>query len=124
MPVMNRLQSVLKERGIKNPNQLKLATKKADPENRGLSQRSSLNAWNDPFWSPSAPTLHLLCRTFNLQPGDFLFYVPDEETNFEVLASGESRPMPKIPRLDVAIEMSKYLGITLEDLARTVGLNP
>jgi DNA-binding Xre family transcriptional regulator len=124
MPVMNRLQSVLREKGIQNANQLKVATKKADPENRGISQSTSLQAWKDPFWVPSASTLYLLCQAFDIQPGDFLFYVPAEKTNYEILPSGESRPMPKIPRLDVAIEMAKHLGITLEDLARTVGLNP
>lgn len=121
---MNRLQGVLRKHGIQNSNQLKRATRKADSKKKGLGQATSLSAWNDPFWVPTAPTLQLICKTFNLQPGDFLFYVPDEQTNFDALQVEDSRPAPKIPRLDAAIEIAKHLGITLQELARTVGLNP
>lgn len=71
MPVMNKLRSVLEGKGIQNPNQLRTAT--------GIGQQTALDAWNDPFWVPSAPTLQTICRVFKIQPGDFLFYLDDDD---------------------------------------------
>lgn len=79
MPVMNRLRSVLEAQGIENPNQLRSATKRIDPTGKGIGQQTALDAWNDPFWVPSASTLQMICRTFKIQPGDFLFYWDDED---------------------------------------------
>jgi|GEM_PF-1452746 len=78
MPVMNKLRSVLKKKGIENPTQLKAAIKKADPKGKGIAQGTALSAWNDPFWTPTASVLDLICLTFDIQPGDFLFFVKDE----------------------------------------------
>lgn len=75
---MNKLRSVLVAKGIENANQLKVATRKADSQNRGIGQATALSAWNDPFWLPNASTLQLICRAFNIQPGDFLFYLEDD----------------------------------------------
>ncbi|MEG4377072.1 helix-turn-helix transcriptional regulator [Microcoleus sp. M2_D5] len=78
MPVMNKLRSVLVAKGIENANQLRVATKKADSQKKGIGQATALSAWNDPFWLPNASTLQLICRAFNIQPGDFLFYLEDD----------------------------------------------
>jgi DNA-binding Xre family transcriptional regulator len=71
MPVMNKLRNVLKSHGIQNPNQLRART--------GIGQQTALDAWNDPFWVPSAATLQTICQTFKIQPGDFLFYLHDDD---------------------------------------------
>ena len=78
MVVMNKLRSVLEAKGIKNPYQLKAAIKKADIKNKGIGQATALSAWNDPFWIPNGSTLQFICRAFDLQPGDFLFYLKDD----------------------------------------------
>lgn len=78
MPVMNKLRSVLVAKGIQNPYQLRAAIKKADPRNKGIAQGTALSAWNDPFWLPNASVLQLICRAFNIQPGDWLFYLEDD----------------------------------------------
>ena len=126
MPVMNRLQTVLRARGIENPNQFRVATKKADPEGKGLSPGASLSAWKNPYWVPAASSLQLICRTFGIQPGDFLFYVPDEKEVLEDDQTSESLQHPKtFPRLDVAIHLAKYLQFpSLEEFARSLGLDP
>lgn len=75
---MNKLRSVLKAKGIENPTQLRAKTREADPEKKGLAQGTALTAWNDPFWTPTGAVLDLICLAFDLQPGDFLFYVPND----------------------------------------------
>ncbi|MEG4406385.1 helix-turn-helix transcriptional regulator [Microcoleus sp. MON2_D5] len=80
---MNKLRSVLVAKGIENANQLKVATKKADPRKKGIGQATALSAWNDPFWLPNTSTLQLICRAFKIQPGDFLFYLEDDATEVD-----------------------------------------
>ena len=58
MTTMNKLRSVL--------------------EKKGIAQGTALSAWNDPFWTPTGSVLDLICLAFDLQPGDFLFFVKDD----------------------------------------------
>ena len=80
MTIMNRLRDVLEKRGISNPNQLRRRT--------GIGQQTALDAWNDPFWVPSATTLQTICRTFKIQPGDFLYYLDDDDDDMMANLSG------------------------------------
>jgi len=32
---------------------------------------------DDPNWVPSEKVLDVICRTFKIQPGEFLYWVPD-----------------------------------------------
>lgn len=89
MPVMNKLRSVLVAKGIENANQLRVATRKADSQNRGIGQATALSAWNDPFWLPNASTLQLICRAFKIQPGDFLFYLNDDAAEVDKVVEME-----------------------------------
>ncbi len=89
MPVMNKLRSVLVAKGIENANQLRVATKKADSQKKGIGQATALSAWNDPFWLPNASTLQLICKAFNIQPGDFLFYLEDDAAEVDQIVEME-----------------------------------
>ena len=46
----------------------------------GLSRETSERI-NDPNWVPSAQILDVICKTFKVQPGEFLYWVPDTETD-------------------------------------------
>lgn len=46
----------------------------------GLGATAATSALNDPSYFPTRKTAETLCRTFNIQPGSFLFFrVPGEE---------------------------------------------
>lgn len=46
----------------------------------GLGRGTCLSALNDPNWYPDQGTSEKLCKVFELQPGDFLFYEPEENS--------------------------------------------
>jgi hypothetical protein len=74
MPLRNRLKDVLAERlGEK-------ITAYRFKKLTGLGQETSLNALHNPDWYPDKRTAETICRTFNLQLADFLFYVDDSQT--------------------------------------------
>jgi len=70
MPVKNQLKKVLEER-YKQP-----LTAYKFRKLTGLGQETSLKIY-DPSWVPRPETLEVICKKFNLQPGDFLFYEDD-----------------------------------------------
>ena len=46
----------------------------------GLGSSAASSALNDPSYFPTRKTAETLCRTFNIQPGSFLFFrAPGEE---------------------------------------------
>ena len=67
MPVKNQLKKVLEERYQKPLTAYRFR------KLSGLGQATSLKI-NDPYWVPRPETLETICKKFNLQPGDFLFY--------------------------------------------------
>jgi Cro/C1-type HTH DNA-binding domain len=119
MPVMNNLQTLLLSRGIENPNQFRVATKKGDPEEKGIAPGTALEAWHNRLWVPSAPTLRMICKAFSWQPGDFLYYVPDEGDATNPINIGS---LPKTLTFLDAIVIAKRLNMTLEDLAEKLSL--
>jgi Cro/C1-type HTH DNA-binding domain len=119
---MNSLKILLQARGIENPNQLRLETRNKDPEKKGISPTTAGTAWHDPLWVPSAPTLRLLCLTFGIQPGDFLFYIPGEgESTAEPIDF--SRNITGKMSLSDAIIIARKLGVSLDTLAQSVKLD-
>jgi len=45
----------------------------------GISLRAAYLLLNDPHKVPSGDSMTAICRAYNIQPGDFLKYVPDEQ---------------------------------------------
>ncbi|WP_366054066.1 helix-turn-helix transcriptional regulator [Microcoleus sp. PH2017_34_RAT_O_A] len=74
MPVKNQLKRILEDRFQKPLTAYRFR------KLSGLGQATSLKI-NDPFWVPRPETLETICKTFNLQPGDFLFYEEDSENS-------------------------------------------
>jgi DNA-binding Xre family transcriptional regulator len=74
MPVKNQLKRILEERFQKPLTAYRFR------KLSGLGQATSLKI-NDPFWVPRPETLEVICKTFKLQPGDFLFYEEDSENS-------------------------------------------
>jgi hypothetical protein len=72
MPVKNRLKDVLTERLGEQITAYKFKQK------TGLGQSTSLNALGDPNWYPDKRTTEIICRVFNLQPGDFIYFTMEE----------------------------------------------
>lgn len=73
MPVRNCLKPVLEKKlGIQNLTGYKFG--KLTKLGRATSERI-----NDPNWIPNERSLEVICRTFQIQPGEFLYWVPDSE---------------------------------------------
>lgn len=68
MPVKNKLKQVLEGR-LKIDSLTAYRFRKLS----GVGQETALKI-NDPLWVPRPEVLELICKTFDLQPGDFLFY--------------------------------------------------
>ncbi|TAG93121.1 MAG: XRE family transcriptional regulator [Oscillatoriales cyanobacterium] len=71
MSVKNCLKPVLEER-LK----LKKLTSYRFRKLTGLSTGTAERI-DDPNWVPSEKVLDIICRTFRIQPGEFLYWVPD-----------------------------------------------
>jgi hypothetical protein len=73
MPLQNRLKDILAERlgGEITAYRFRKIT--------GLGQGTSLSALNNPDWYPDKKTAETVCKAFNIQPADFLFYVDDSQ---------------------------------------------
>ena len=72
MPVRNCLKPVLEKKlNIKKLTGYKFG--KLTGFGRATSERI-----HDPNWIPNEKTLDTICKTFRIQPGEFLFWVPDE----------------------------------------------
>lgn len=41
--------------------------------------RATSERIHDPNWIPNERTLETICKTFRIQPGEFLYWVPDPE---------------------------------------------
>ncbi len=88
MPVRNCLKPVLEK---------KLNIERLTPYRFGKLTglgRATSDRINDPNWIPSAETLETICRIFRIQPGEFIYWIPED--SFPVEASGISvyRDMP------------------------------
>lgn len=125
MPVMNNLKILLQSRGIENPNQFRVATQEADSEKKGIAPGTALTAWNDRLWVPSATTLRLICKTFQMQPGDFLYYASDEaiKNDKNVAFPVNINALPSSMTFSDAIVIAKRLGLTLETLAENLSIS-
>jgi len=72
MPVRNCLKPVLEK---------KLQISKLTPYRFGKLTglgRGTSDKINDPNWVPNERTLEIICKTFRLQPGDFLYWIPED----------------------------------------------
>ncbi len=85
MPVRNCLKPVLEKRL-----QIKNLTAYRFQKLTGLGRGTSIRI-NDPNWVPSSDTLQTICETFRLQPGEFLYWVPDESDLATIKASTLSK---------------------------------
>ena len=72
MPVRNCLKPVL-EKKLQIERLTPYRFQKLTGLGRGTSERI-----NDPEWVPNEQTLVTICKTFRIQPGEFLYWVPDE----------------------------------------------
>jgi len=75
MSVKNCLKPVLEEK-LK----LKNLTGYRFGKLTGLGRETSERI-NDPNWVPSEKTLDIICKTFRIQPGEFLYWVPDSDNS-------------------------------------------
>jgi DNA-binding Xre family transcriptional regulator len=91
MPVRNCLKPVLEEK-LK----LKKLTGYKFGKLTGLGRATSERI-HDPNWIPNERTLEIICKTFRIQPGEFLYWVPDE--------SDSIRPLPKRNSLPIAFKL-------------------
>lgn len=81
MPVQNCLKSVLEKRlGIQNLTGYRF--QKLTGLGRGTSSRI-----NDSSWVPNEQTLETICKTFKIQPGEFLYWVSDPDSDEDILRS-------------------------------------
>ena len=71
MSVKNCLKPVLEEK-LK----IKKLTSYRFGKLTGLSDGTA-HRIDDPNWVPSPKILDVICRTFKIQPGEFLYWVPD-----------------------------------------------
>ena len=70
MPVQNRLKEVIQERDGVVLNQYKIE------RDTGLAPSTARNLLN-PDYIPGGKTLETVCKSYNLQPGEFLIWIPD-----------------------------------------------
>ncbi|MBD1882142.1 helix-turn-helix transcriptional regulator [Coleofasciculus sp. FACHB-T130] len=73
MAMINTLEDFLKGRGVETPYQFWKDT--------GLAQATAYRLFRKRAAYPSKEAQDAICRTYAAQPGDFLRYVPDEESD-------------------------------------------
>lgn len=44
-----------------------------------ISRNTAYKLYNDPFYIPREQVLEAICRTYKIQPGEVIHWVPDEE---------------------------------------------
>jgi DNA-binding Xre family transcriptional regulator len=81
MPVRNCLKPVLEKKL-----QIKNLTAYRFQKLTGLGRGTSIRI-NDPNWVPNEQSLATICKTFRIQPGEFLYWVPDESDSIAIEAS-------------------------------------
>jgi hypothetical protein len=72
MPVRNCLKPILEKKL-----QIKNLTAYKFQKLTGLAKGTSSRI-NDPEWIPNEKSLVIICKTFQIQPGEFLYWIPDE----------------------------------------------
>ena len=70
MPVKNCLKEVIQERDNITLNQYKIE------RDTGLAPTTARNLLK-PDYIPGGKTLETVCKSYNLQPGEFLIWIPD-----------------------------------------------
>lgn len=88
MPVRNCLKPVLEK---------KLNIQRLTPYRFGKLTglgRATSDRINDPNWIPSAETLETICRIFRIQPGEFIYWVPDDSFTGEGSRDSAYENMP------------------------------
>lgn len=70
MPVRNKIKDLIENRGI---------TPYRFWKDTGLSQPTAYRLCKNSADVPTGDVLDAICKTYNLQPGDLLEYIPDEE---------------------------------------------
>ena len=48
-------------------------------QDTGIGRDTAYRMYGDPTYIPSSKALNKICEAYNLQPGEFLYYVPDNE---------------------------------------------
>lgn len=69
---MNRIKDFLLERDVASAYQFQKQT--------GLAEATAYRLFNKREVYPDRRTVNTICKTFDAQPGDFLVYVPDDES--------------------------------------------
>lgn len=72
MPMVNAIRELAQSKGCENAYQFWKLT--------GLPQPTAYRLFQDATAYPSKENQEVICKTFDCQPGDFLRYVPQQDT--------------------------------------------
>jgi DNA-binding Xre family transcriptional regulator len=75
MAMINTISEFAQQRGCKNAYEFWKIT--------GLSQATAYQLYSDRTAYPSKDNQNAICRAFNAQPGEFLRYIPDADSEDE-----------------------------------------
>lgn len=49
-------------------------------QDTGIGRDTAYRMYNDPAYIPASAALNKICEAYRIQPGDFLFWTPDNQT--------------------------------------------
>ncbi len=71
-------------------------------QDTGIGRDTAYRMYNDPTYVPTSKALNKICSAYRIQPGTFLIWEPDDETQAGIAGQEKSEESEQGQELDVA----------------------